>query len=155
MFNFYCSLHCPLKNKSIYVLFLSMQANKNINLWQEKAPVTRLSRSKSTQNRANLPLHTCEKKLNVSVFQLKEHGTVVGLLRFSPYFLFACATSLACKTTIIKDTHLTLMGILSKVEANNSLIFAITNIQEKICRVSVPVHNYNSLYNLNSLCGVA
>ena len=84
------------------------------------------------------------------MFQLAKHGTVVGLLHFSPYFLFACATSnrtnLAFKTTIIEDAHLTLIGILSKVEANNSLFFfVITNIREKICRVSVPVHIYNSL----------
>ena len=79
----------------------------------------------------------------------KKHGTVVGLLQFSPYFFFACAASnratLAFKTIIIEDTHLTLIGILSKVEANNSLFFAITNIREKICRVSIPVHIYNSL----------
>ena len=42
-------------------------------------------------------------------------------------------------TTIIEDTHLTLAVIPLKVGANNSLIFfAITNIWEKICRVSVP-----------------
>ena len=51
--------------------------------------------------------------------------------------------------TIIKDTHLTLIGIPSRVEANNSLnFFAITNIREKNCRVSVPVHIYNSLVKL-------
>ena len=50
------------------------------------------------------------------------------------------------RTTIIEDTHLTLAAIPFKVEANNSLIcFAITNIREKTCRVSVPVHIYNSL----------
>ena len=69
------------------------------------------------------------------MFQLAKHGTVVGLLQFSPSFLFACAASnrsnLAFKTTIIEDTHLTLTVILFKVEANNYLIlFAITNIAE-------------------------
>ena len=42
-------------------------------------------------------------------------------------FLFACAASnsanLAFKTTIIEYTHLTLIGIPSKVEANNTLLF--------------------------------
>ena len=42
------------------------------------------------------------------MFQLAKYGTVVGLLRFSPSFLFACATSnranLAFKTTIVKDS---------------------------------------------------
>ena len=56
-----------------------------------------------------------------------KHGTVVGLLRFSRSFLFACAAShranFAFKTTIIEDTHLTLIGIPFKLEANNSLIF--------------------------------
>ena len=41
-------------------------------------------------------------------------------------FLLACAASnsanLSLKTAIIEDTHLTLIGILSKVDANNSLI---------------------------------
>ena len=42
--------------------------------------------------------------------------------------------------TGIEDTYRTLTAILFQVEANNSSkIFAITNIQEKICRVSVPV----------------
>ena len=59
----------------------------------------------------------------------------VGLLRLSPYFLFACAASnkenLAFKTTVVEDTHLTLIGILSKVEANNSLIFLLLQTYEK------------------------
>ena len=54
--------------------------------------------------------------------------------------------NLEFKTTIIEDTHLTLIGIPSKLEANNSLVFfVITNIREKISRVSVPVYIYNSL----------
>ena len=69
------------------------------------------------------------------MFQLAERGTVVGLLRFSPYFLFACAASnranLAFKTTVIEDTHLTLIGFLSKVEANNSIIFLPLQTYEK------------------------
>ena len=84
------------------------------------------------------------------MFQLAKHGAESRLLRLSPYFLFACAASnkenLAFKTTVKEDTHLTLIGILPKVEANN--FFAITNIREKICRVSVPVHIYNSLIKL-------
>ena len=63
------------------------------------------------------------KKLNVYVFQLAKNGTFVGLLRFSSSILFACAASnrvnLEFKATIIEDTHLTLAGISSKVEANN------------------------------------
>ena len=38
-FNFYCSLHCARKNESIIYFQRSMQANRNINLWEEKAPV--------------------------------------------------------------------------------------------------------------------
>ena len=65
-------------------------------------------------------------------------------------FLFSCAasnrTNLAFKTTMIEDTHLTLIGFLSKVEANNFLIFLpLQTYEKKICRVSVPVHIYNSL----------
>ena len=59
------------------------------------------------------------------MFELAKHGTVVGLLCFSPPFLLACVASnranLAFKTTIIEYTHLTLIGIPSKVEENNSL----------------------------------
>ena len=69
------------------------------------------------------------------MFQLAKRGSVVGLLRFSPHFLFACAASnsanLAFKTTIINDTHLTLIGFLSEVEANNSLIFLPLQTYEK------------------------
>ena len=84
------------------------------------------------------------------MFQLAKNDTLVGLLRFSASFLFACAASnqanLTFITTIIEDTHLTLEGIPFKVEANNSSnFFAITNIREKNCRVSVPVHIFNSL----------
>ena len=49
--------------------------------------------------------------------------------------LFGCAANnrvnLAFKTTIQEDTHLTLIGILSKVEANNSLIFLPLQTYEK------------------------
>ena len=67
------------------------------------------------------------------MFQLAKHGAVVGLLWFSPYFIL-CANNkanLAFKTTIIEDTHLTLAGILSKEEANNSLIFLPLQTYEK------------------------
>ena len=46
---------------------------------------------------------------------------------------------------IIEDTHITLIGIPFKKEANSLLLFVITNIREKVCRVSIPVHIYNSL----------
>ena len=49
-----------------------MQANKNINLWQEKAPIYKLSCSQSTQNTANLPLQTYEK--NQWTFFIVQHG---------------------------------------------------------------------------------
>ena len=69
------------------------------------------------------------------MLRLAKHGTVVGRLRFSPYCLFACAASnrekLAFKTIIIEDTHLKLVVILSKVEANNSLIFLPLQTYEK------------------------
>ena len=91
--------------------------------------------------------------MNVSAFRLGKHGTVVGLLRFSPYFLFACAAinraTLALKTTIIEDTHLTLIGILSKVEANNFLIFLPLQTYEKKSFHSFTV--YNSLGNTKEL----
>ena len=48
--------------------------------------------------------------------------------------------NLAFRTTIIEDTHLLLAAILFTVEANYSIVFfAITNIREKNCRVSIPV----------------
>ena len=48
--------------------------------------------------------------------------------------------------TIKKDTHLTLAGIPFKAETDNSLtFFAITDIREKNCRVSVPVYIFNFL----------
>ena len=50
-------------------------------------------------------------------------------------FWFACAASnranLAFKTTIIENTHLALIGFLSKVEANNSLFFLPLQTYEK------------------------
>ena len=56
--------------------------------------------------------------------------------------------NLAFRTTIIEDTHLTLAAILFNVEANYSIVFfAITNIREKNCRVSIPGNIYNSLSN--------
>ena len=67
--------------------------------------------------------------------QLAKHGTVVGLLRFLSSVLCACAANnqanLAFKTTIIEDTHLTLAGILFKVEANNYLFFLPLQTYEK------------------------
>ena len=61
--------------------------------------------------------------LNVYVFQLAKNGTLVGLLRFSPSFLFAYAAikqgNLAFRMTIIKDTHITLAVIPFKVKAND------------------------------------
>ena len=69
------------------------------------------------------------------VLTRKKHSIVVGLLWFSPYFLFVCAANnratLAFKTTIIEDTHLTPIGIPFKVEANNSLIFLPLQTYEK------------------------
>ena len=48
--------------------------------------------------------------------------------------------NLAFKTTKVKDTKLTPAVIPFYVGQNNSLnFFAITNIREKSCRVSVPV----------------
>ena len=74
-------------------------------------------------------------KLNVNVFKLAKHSTLVGLLRFSPSFLFVWAANnqanSAFKTTIIEDTHLTLIDIPFKVEANNSLIFLPLQTYEK------------------------
>ena len=73
--------------------------------------------------------------MNICELQLAKHSTVVGLLRISQYFLFECAASnranLAFKTIIIEDTHLTLIGILFKLEANNSLIFLPLQTYEK------------------------
>ena len=88
-------------------------------------------------------------KLYVQVFQLAKTGTLFGLC-FSLCFLFACAAinrvNLAFRTIIIEDTHLTLAVIPFKIVANDSLIFfTISNIREKSCQVSVPVHIYNSL----------
>ena len=84
-------------------------------------------------------ISTCTVKTGIKVkrqwFQLAKRGTLVGLLQFSPSFLFAFATSnrakLAFKMTIIKDTHVTLMGIPFKVEANHSLIFLPLQTYEK------------------------
>ena len=49
MLNFYRSLDCAHGNDLLYTFQRSMQANRNINLWQEKAPVYRLSRSKAPE----------------------------------------------------------------------------------------------------------
>ena len=69
------------------------------------------------------------------MLRLAKHGTVAGLLRFSPSCLLACAenirANLAFKTTVIEDTHLTLIGIPSKIEANNSLILLLLQTHEK------------------------
>ena len=71
---------------------------------------------------------------------------------FVPHsFLLACAAinrvNLAFRTTIIEDTHLTLAVIPFKVEANNFFnFFAVTSIQEKNCRVSVPVQSLTPWY---------
>ena len=65
------------------------------------------------------------------MFRLAKHGTVVGLLRFSPSFCLRNRANLAFKTTIIENRHLTLIGIPSKVEANNSLIFLPLQTYEK------------------------
>ena len=46
-FNFNCSLHSARKTSLLYIFQRSMQANKNINLWYEKAPIYRLSRDKA------------------------------------------------------------------------------------------------------------
>ena len=66
-------------------------------------------------------------KLNVYVFQLARKWHCCRASSFLTGCLFACAASnranLVFKTTIIKDTHLKLAGILFKVETNNSLIF--------------------------------
>ena len=68
------------------------------------------------------------------------HKTAL-LSGFSPPFLFAINwANLAFRMTIIKNTHLTLAVIPFKVEANNNF-FAIRNIREKICRVSVPLQS--------------
>ena len=85
-------------------------------------------------------------KLNVYVFQLAKKPHSLQTFCFSLCFLFACAAinrvNLAFRTTIIKDTHLTLAVISFKVKANNSLIFfAIINRREKFCGVSVPLQS--------------
>ena len=49
------------KSSLLYTFKRSMQANRNINLWQKKAPIYKLSRRKAPKNAANLPLQTCEK----------------------------------------------------------------------------------------------
>ena len=74
-------------------------------------------------------------KLNVYEFQLAKNGTLVGRLRLSLSFLFACATinwvNSAFETTIIEDTYLTLAVIPLKVEANHPLIFLPLQTYEK------------------------
>ena len=47
--------------------------------------------------------------------------------------------NLAFSTTKAEDTHLTLAAIPFQAGVNNTLIFAITNMRGKNCRVSVPV----------------
>ena len=73
-----------------------------------------------------------------------ESVTVFGFIRFlSPSFVCVIhnkSGNLAFRTTCVDDTHITLAVIPSQVEVSNSLsFFAITNIQKKICRVSIPV----------------
>ena len=83
------------------------------------------------------------------MFQLAKRGTLVGLHRFSPSFLFACAASnkadLAFKMTIIDDTHRTLAVIPFNVEANNSLIFLPLKTYEKKFAEFLLLLVYNSL----------
>ena len=67
--------------------------------------------------------------------QLAKTGTLVGLLRFSLSFLFACTAinrvDLAFRTTITEDTRQTLAVIPFKVDANNFLIFLLLQTYEK------------------------
>ena len=83
------------------------------------------------------------------MFQLAKNGTVVRLLRFSPLPMFACAAtyraSLAFLTTIIEDTHLTLICIPFKVEVNNSLLFLPLQTYEKKFAEFPFLFIYNSL----------
>ena len=54
-------------------------------------------------------------KVKCQCVSTAKHGNLVGLLRFSPSFLFVYAASkradLAIKTTTTKDKHVTLIGI--------------------------------------------
>ena len=87
---------------------------------------------------------TVKTAIEVYVFQLAKNGTVVGFLRFSLSFLFACAAinrvNVAFRMTIIEDTHLTLAAIPFKVEANNSFIYLPLQTYEKKI-VSVPLQS--------------
>ena len=69
------------------------------------------------------------------VFQLEKNRTLAGLLRFALSFVFACAAinqvNLAFTMTIIEDTHLPLVVIPFKVEANNSSIFLLFQTYEE------------------------
>ena len=74
----------------------------------------------------NRLVSACTDKTAIEVKHLcvstSKNDILVGLFRFSPSFLFACAASnranLVFKTTIIEDVHLTLAGILFKVKAS-------------------------------------
>ena len=92
----------------------------------------------------NRLVSTCTVK-PLCVSTSKKSALLSGFFVSHRLFLFACATinrvNLAFRTAIIEDTHLTLAVIPFKAEAKNSLFFAITNIQEKICRVSVPLQS--------------
>ena len=88
-------------------------------------------------------------KVKCQCVSTAKHGNLVGLLRFSPSFLFACPAStranLAFKTTNIEDTHLTLGVNPFKVEANNSLIFC----HYKHMRKNLPsFRSYNFFVNV-------
>ena len=45
-----------------YTFQRSMQANKNINLWQEKAPIYRLSRFKAPKKHSNIAITDIREK---------------------------------------------------------------------------------------------
>ena len=62
-FNFYRSLYCVRKNESIFLLSNDLKANRNYTSMLGKSTHLAVIPQQSTQNTANLPLQTYEKKI--------------------------------------------------------------------------------------------
>ena len=75
-----------------------------------------------------------------------EKASVFGFSVSKHLFVSACAATniknLELKTISVEGAYLSLAAITFQVGVNNSLnAFAVTDIREKICQVSVPVES--------------
>ena len=94
------------KTSLLYTFQRSMEANRNINLWQEKAPIYMLSRSKAPKTQ-----QICHYKHTRKTSEL--------------FLLFNAGVDFSLRNNFANSGSFT--------------------------KVSVPVHNYNSLFYIHSL----